>query len=73
MIGLSLSVDYKSNSYDIILIIIDYLTKIMYHEPVKIMIDIINLVEIIIEVMAKHHGLLKLIISDQGLLFTLKN
>lgn len=45
---LSISADWKDNSYDLILIIVDCLTKIVYHEPVKVTIDKIGLAEVII-------------------------
>lgn len=43
----------------------------VYYEPVKTRIDIAGLAQIIIDMIVRHHGLLKSIISDQGLLFTL--
>lgn len=65
MIGLSLLVDWKSNSYDVILVIVDCLIKIEHFKPVKTRIDVAGLVEVIIKVVIKYHGLPELIISDQ--------
>lgn len=62
----------KCNSYDMIRIIIDCLTKIVYYKPVKTMINIVGLIEIIINVIIRHHYLAKSIISDPGLLFISK-
>ena len=35
MTGLTLIANWKSNSYDLILVIVDYLTKMVYYKPVK--------------------------------------
>ena len=53
------------------MVIINYLTKIIYYKPVKIMIEILGLAKIIINIMHYHH-IFKLIVTDQSLLFTLK-
>ena len=37
--GLPLFADWKSNNYDLILIIVNLLTKIVHYKPVKIIID----------------------------------
>ena len=46
--------------------------KIVYYKLVKITIDAPNLVEVIINVIVRHHGLYDFIVTDQILLFTLK-
>ena len=50
MTGLPLSADWKGNSYDSILVIVDRLTKMMHYEPVKVTIDASGLAEVIIDV-----------------------
>ena len=50
VIGLPLFADWKSDSYDSILVIVNRLTKIMHYEPVKITIDAPELAEVIIDV-----------------------
>ena len=70
--GLPLSSDWKGDSYNSILIIVDRLTKIVYYKPVKVIINVLGLVEVIIDVVVQHHGLPDSIISDQEAIFTSK-
>ncbi len=69
---LLISTNWKSENYKFILMIVNYLTKIVYYKPIKITIDIPGLVEVIINVVMRHHSILKLIIIDGSLLFILK-
>lgn len=55
IIGFLFLVKEKSNNYDLILVIIDYLTKIVDYKPVKITINIIGLIKIIIGRMVRYH------------------
>ena len=48
--SLTLSADWKSDSYDSILVIVDRLTKMVYYEPIKVTIDALGLAEVIIDV-----------------------
>lgn len=61
--GVSILVDRKDNSYDLILIIVNFLTKIVYYKLVKTTINIVGLVEVIINIVVSHYDLLELIIS----------
>ena len=70
--GLPLFADWKGDSYDLILIIVDCLTKMVYYEPVKITINAPGLAEVIIDVVVRHHGLPDSIISDRGAIFISK-
>ena len=70
--GLPLSADWKGDSYDSILVIVDRLTKMVHYEPVKVTIDAPGLAEVIIDVVVRHHGLPDSIISDRGAIFTSK-
>ena len=54
--GLPLSADWKGDSYDSILIIVDRLTMMVHYESVKVTIDTPGLVEVIIDVIVWHHG-----------------
>ena len=70
--GLPILTDWKGDSYDSILVIVDRLTKMVHYEPVKVTIDAPGLAEVIIDVVVRHHGLPDSIVTDRGLLFTSK-
>ena len=70
--GLPILTDWKGDSYDSILVIVDRLTKMVYCGPVKVTIDALSLAEVIINVVMRPHGLPDSIVSDRGLLFILK-
>ena len=70
--GLPLLANWKGDSYDLILVIVDCLTKMLHYEPVKVIIDVPRLVEVIIDVVVRHHGLLDSIISGRRAIFTSK-
>ena len=70
--GLPVSSDWKGDSYDSILVIVDWLTKMVHYELVKVTIDAPGLAKIILDVVVRHHGLPDSIMSDRGLLFILK-
>ena len=69
---LSVLTDWKSESNNLILVIVDRLTKMVYYKPVKITIDASDFVEVIIDIVIRHHGLPDSIITDWGSLFTSK-
>ena len=54
------------------MVIVDWLTKIVYYKLVKIMIDALGLAKVIINVVIYHHGVPESIVTDQSLLFTSK-
>ena len=70
--GLPILTDWERDSYDSILVIIDWLTKIVYYKPIKVTINTPDLTEVIINVVVRHHGLPNSIVSDRELLFTSK-
>ncbi len=70
--GLLISANWKGDSYDLILVIIDRLIKMVHDEPVKVTINIPGLAEVIINVVICQHGVPKSIVTDRGLLFTSK-
>lgn len=70
--GLLLSTDSKRDNYDAILVIIDWLNKIVYYKLVKIRINVASLAGVIINIVVKYHSVQKSFFSDQSLLFTLK-
>ena len=70
--GLPILTNWKRDSYDFILVIVDRLTKMVHYKLVKIIIDAPGLAEIIIDVLVCQHGLSDLIVTDRGSLFTSK-
>ena len=69
---LQISIDWKRDSYNSILVIVNCFTKIVYYKLVKITIDAPGLSNNIIGVIMHHHGLLDSIVTNWGSLFTLK-
>ena len=72
IIDLPILTYWKRNNYDSILLIVNQLTKMVYYNPVKVSIDVLGLTEVIINVVLRHHDLLNLIVTNQGLLFISK-
>ena len=70
--ALPLLTDWKGKSYDLIIFILDRLTKMVHYELVKITIDGPGLTEVIINIIIRHHGLPDFIITDRDFLFTSK-
>ena len=70
--GLPILIDWKGDSYNSILVIIDWLTKIVHYKPVKITINTPGLAKIIIDVVVRHHGFPDSIVTNRGSLFTSK-
>ena len=61
---LLISTDWKSESYNLILFIIDEFIKMIYYKSIKIIIDILGLAKIIIDIMISPHRLFNSIIID---------
>ena len=70
--GLPILTDLKSNSYNLIFVIFNQLTKMVDYKPVKITINVLILAKIIIDVVEKYHSFLNLLVIDRGSLFTSK-
>ena len=70
--GLPVSIDWKGDSYNFILVIVDWLTKMVYYKPVKITLNITGLAEVIIGVIICHQSFPDSIVTNQSSLFTLK-
>ena len=70
--GLPILTNWKGNSYESILVIVNRQTKMVHHEPVKITINAPGLAEVIINIVVRHHGLPDSIVTDRGSLFTSK-
>ena len=56
IIDLLVSANYKSDSYDSIIVIVDRLTKMVHYILVKITIDASSLAKVIIDMLVYHHG-----------------
>ncbi len=70
--NLPISSNWKGDSYNSILVIIDQLIKIVHYKLVKVMIDAPGLAEVIINVIVHHHRVSEFIIMDWDLVFILK-
>ncbi len=62
--SLPISVNWKGDSYDLILVIIDRLTKMIYYKPVKVIINIPGLAKMIINMVVRHYSVPKSIVTD---------
>ena len=72
VIDLPILTDWKGNSYNSILVIVDWLTKMVHYKPVKVIIDAPGFAEIIINVVVRYHRLPDLIVTNRKSLFILK-
>ena len=70
--GLPISTNWKRENYDSILIIINWLMKIVHYKPIKVTINAPRLAEVILDIVIWHYGLPDSIVSDRGSFFTLK-
>ena len=70
--SLPISINWKRDSYNIILVFVNWLTKMVYYKLVKSTIDALGLVEVIINVVIWHHGLPDSIVTSKGFLFISK-
>ena len=70
--GLLRSTNRKGETYDSILVIVDRLMKIVHYELVNVIIDTPGLIEVIINMVIKHHNLPDSIVSNYSLVFTFK-
>ncbi len=70
--GLSVFTNWKGETYDSILVIVDRLTKMVHYEPVKVTMDALGFAGVIINVVVRHHGMPDSIVSDRASVFTLK-
>ena len=70
--GLPISTDWKGDSYDSFLVIVNWLKKMVHYKPVNGTIDAPGFIEVIINVVMRHHGLPDSIVIKRGLFFTSK-
>ena len=64
VIGLSKSKDWRGIEYDSIFVIVDQLIKMVYYEPILIILDAEQLAEVLIKIVIKYHSLPDPIITD---------
>lgn len=69
---LSIPTNLKGKTYNSILVIGDWLIKMVHYKSIKTKIDVLNLAKIIIDVLFKNYGLQDSIIGDRSLVFTSK-
>ena len=56
--------NWKGDIYDLILVIVAQLTKMVYYEPVKVSINIFSLAELILDMIICYHILPNSIVID---------
>ena len=69
---LSVLTDWKRESCDSILVIINWWTKMVHYELVKVIINALKLAEVIVDMVVRPYSLSNSIISDKRLLFNSK-
>ncbi len=70
--GLPISADWKDDSYNSILVIVDRLTKMVHYELFKVTINALGQAIVIINVVMCHHGVSGSIVTNWDLLFISK-
>ena len=70
--GLPVSIDWKGENYNSILVIINQLTKMVHYKLVKITLNASGLTEVIIDVVVCHHRLPDSIVTNRDFFFILK-
>ena len=72
MTRLPVSINWKGDSYDSILVIVYRLIKMVHYELVKITIVTPGLAKVIIDIVVRHHGLPDSILTNESSLFISK-
>ena len=70
--GLPISTNWKGDSYDSILVIVNRLTKMVHYKPVKVIINAFDLAKVILDIVVWHHGIPNSIVTDRSSLFISK-
>ena len=63
---------WKGDSYDHILVIVNWLTKMVYYKPGQVIFYAPGLAKVIVDMLVGHHGLPNSMMSDKNSLFTSK-
>lgn len=61
---LPVSINWKGKIFNLILVIVERLTKMVYYKRVQIIIDTFSFLKVIINIIVRHHSLLDLIVSN---------
>lgn len=69
---LLISSNWKRDSYNSILVIVNWLTKMVHYKPVKIAINTAGLAKIVLDLVIRHHSILNSIMTNRGSLFISK-
>ena len=72
VMSLSILMDRKEDIYDLTLVIINYLIKIVYYKLIKIIINTLDLAKVIINIVVRYYSFSNSIITNWGSLFILK-
>ena len=64
IIGLPILTYKKGDSYDSILVIVDWLKKIIYYKPIKVTINALDLIKVIIDIVIRYYSLFNLIVTN---------
>ena len=70
--GLLILTSWKEDSYNSIFVIVNWLTKMVYYKPFKVIINALGLAKVIINIVMKYHDLSDSIVTDWGSFFTSK-
>lgn len=62
--NLLISTNWKDNNNNLILVIVDHLTKIVYYKSFTVTINVLDLVKVIINIFIYYHKFSKSIIKD---------
>ena len=62
--GLPILINEKRDSYNLIFVIVDWLTKIIHYKLVKVIINALGLAEVIINMVVRYYGLLNSIVTN---------
>ena len=69
---LLISTNWKGDSYDSILVIVDWLIKIVHYKSMKITIKTFNFLKVIWDMVMQQHDVVNSFVSNWSLVFTLK-
>ena len=64
IISFLISANWKSNSYDLILVIVNWPTTMIHYKPVKVTIDALGQRKMIINMIIRHYKVLESIVID---------